>query len=138
MDPSQPYQYTTQPPRSNKISQLWNSWLWAFEAVALILSALQLMGMVGVLAYFDGRVAQTSAVITPNTIVSVLSTGSKALLLSAATGCIGQSNWVLFADQTRRLLDFEMVADASRGPLGSIRLLFSQNFRGGWVNLIAV
>lgn len=87
--------------------------------------------MVGVLAYFDGRVAQTSAIITPNTIVSVLSTGSKALLLSAAAGCICQSNWVLFADQARRLLDFEMVADASRGPLGRIRLLFSQNFRGG-------
>lgn len=131
MDPSQSDKYTLQPPRSNKMTQLWNSWPWAFEAVALILSALQFMGMIGVLAYFNGRVAQTSAIITPNTIVSVLSTGSKASLLSAAAGCIGQSNWLLFADQPRRLLDFEMVADASRGPLGSIRLLFSQTFRGG-------
>ncbi|CAG9989251.1 unnamed protein product [Clonostachys byssicola] len=131
MEPSKPYKYIIHPPRGNQIAQLWNSWPWAFEAVALILSALQFMGIVGVLAYFNGRMAETSAIITPNTIVSVLSTGSKASLLSAAAGCISQSNWVLFADQPRRLLDFEMVADASRGPLGSIRLLFSQHFRGG-------
>ncbi|CAH0033961.1 unnamed protein product, partial [Clonostachys rhizophaga] len=67
----------------------------------------------GVLAYFDGQVAQTSAIITPNTIVSVLSTGSKVLLLSAAAGY------------------FEIVADISRRLLRSIQLLFSQNFRGG-------
>ncbi|VUC32467.1 unnamed protein product [Clonostachys rosea] len=131
MDPLQSFRNTLRPPRGNYLAQLWDSWPWAFEAVALILSALQLLGMIGVLAYFNGRVAETSAIITPNTIVSILSTGSKASLLSAAAGCISQSNWVLFADQPRRLFDFGIVADASRGPLGSTRLLFSKSFRGG-------
>lgn len=87
--------------------------------------------MIAVLVYFNGREAITSSFITPNTVVSILSTGCKGPLLSAASGCISQANWVLCADQPPRLFDVEMVADASRGPLGSIRLVFIKRFKGG-------
>ncbi|CAH0045092.1 unnamed protein product [Clonostachys solani] len=118
-------------PSGSKKGCLWGSSPWAFEIIGLVLAAAQFFAMFGVLVHFDGKEPNTSSIITPNTIVSILSTGSKAALLSAAAGCIGQANWVLFAGQPRRLYDFELVSDASRGPLGSIQLLLSRKFRGG-------
>ncbi|CAH0004519.1 unnamed protein product, partial [Clonostachys byssicola] len=104
---------------------------WTFEITALATTAGQFFAMIAVLVYFNGREAIISSFITPNTVVSILSTGCKASLISAASSCISQATWVLFADRPRRLFDFEMVADASRGELGSIRLVFSKRFQGG-------
>ncbi|VUC31438.1 unnamed protein product [Clonostachys rosea] len=129
MSPSTSGKYGPEVPGGSRTCWPWGSW--AFEIFALALATAQFFAMIGVLVHFDGKEPNTSSIITPNTIVSILSTGSKAALLSAAAGCISQANWVLFAGQPRRLYDFEMVSDASRGPLGSIQLLLSRKFRGG-------
>ncbi|KAM0561173.1 hypothetical protein ACHAPJ_003677 [Fusarium lateritium] len=69
--------------------------------------------------------------ITLNAVVSTLSTASKATLLTTVASCISQENWVLFAGKPRRLYDFEMISEASRGPWGSLMVLWSRSLRGG-------
>ncbi|KAG6367382.1 hypothetical protein INS49_001571 [Diaporthe citri] len=60
--------------------------------------------------------------ISPNAMVSALSTLSKALLLEPVGASIGQLRW-LHLRRPRRMYDFELFDQASRGPLGSIFLL---------------
>lgn len=60
--------------------------------------------------------------ISLNAMVSALSTISKALLLEPVGASIGQLKW-LHLRRPRRMYDFELFDQASRGPLGSIFLL---------------
>ncbi|CAH0016685.1 unnamed protein product [Clonostachys rhizophaga] len=91
----------------------------------------QFAAMIIVCISFNGKPVFDGRFITLNTIVSILSTGSKPSMLTAVASCISQANWSLFAGPPRRLYDFEMVADASRGPLGSLQLLLSSKLKGG-------
>lgn len=69
--------------------------------------------------------------ITLNAIISLLSTSNKASLLFTTAECIGQWKWILFARTSRSLMDLERVDCASRGPLGSLILLWP--FKNMWV-----
>ena len=44
-------------------------------------------------------------------------------MLLAATQCISQSKWLLFAREPQRLIDFYTIDEASRGPFGALSLL---------------
>ncbi|CAH0045263.1 unnamed protein product [Clonostachys solani] len=110
------------------------AWLrhpWALESGSMLACFVQFAAMIIVCISFNGKPVFDGPFITLNTIVSILSTGSKASMLTAVASCISQANWSLFAGPPRRLYDFEMVADASRGPLGSLQLLLSSKFKGG-------
>ncbi|KAH6695848.1 hypothetical protein BKA61DRAFT_711009 [Leptodontidium sp. MPI-SDFR-AT-0119] len=68
---------------------------------------------------------------TPNTVISVLSTTAKSSSLFVSSAAIGQEKWVWFGLGNRvgypdgtRLADLQVFDDASRGPLGSISLLW--------------
>lgn len=104
---------------------------WAFEIVSFAVSIGMLVAIVAILASYNGRAIFDGRLITLNAIISTLSTVSKATLLTVIASCISQGNWILFADRPRRLYDFEMVADASRGPWGSLWLLWSRSLGGG-------
>lgn len=104
---------------------------WILEIAATFSSIALLVALVVVLAYFDQKAIFDTGIATLNSIISVLSTASKAMLLFAIANAISQWNWILFAASPRRLYDFERVTDASRGPFGSVRLLWNTNFRGG-------
>lgn len=45
-------------------------------------------------------------------------------MLFAIMECIGQSKWMLFRQGQHNLLDFYTIDEASRGPLGSLILLY--------------
>lgn len=91
-----------------------------------VLSAIVFLGaMVGLLAAFDGKPIFNSGTITLNTLIAILSTFSKAAILSAVSFAISQSKWMVFAGDRRRLLDFDRIDAASQGPLGSLHLLFN-------------
>ncbi|KAK3940913.1 hypothetical protein QBC46DRAFT_407821 [Diplogelasinospora grovesii] len=107
--------------------------LWTLEITSIAVSVALVVALITTLAYFNRKAVFDSRIITLNTIVSVLSSASKAFLLYSAANCIRQWNWILFTARPRRLYDFERVTDASRGPLGSLRLLGNINFRGGVV-----
>lgn len=104
---------------------------WSFEIVSFTISIATLIAMVAILASYNGKAIFDGRIITLNAIISTLSTASKATLLTVIASCISQGNWILFADRPRRLYDFEMIADASRGPLGSLKVLWSRSLGGG-------
>ena len=101
--------------------------LWTLDLLALVTSVCFLGAIVGLLAVNDGRPIFDHQFVTLNTLVAILSAAAKATLLFAVSNAIGQWKWISFTtDSTRRrLLDFERIESASRGPLGSLYLLFN-------------
>ncbi|KAI1865903.1 uncharacterized protein JN550_008161 [Neoarthrinium moseri] len=101
---------------------------WTLEILSVTSSALLLIVLVCLLVVFDGKPIFDWRGVTLNAIVSVLSTASKGLLMLGVDEAVGQWKWILFWRQECVVLDFHTVDSASRGPLGSIRLLWK--FRG--------
>jgi hypothetical protein len=62
----------------------------------------------------------------PNTVVAILAATSKSLLMFAVSAGIGQVKWNWFGQRDRRLIDLELLDEASRGPLGSVQVLFGK------------
>lgn len=79
--------------------------------------------IVVLLGVFDGHPIFNWHGVTLNAIVSVLSVTMKAALAYTVSECIGQWKWNLFSRENRPLIDFERIDQASRGPLGSIRVI---------------
>lgn len=96
---------------------------WKFEFWALVGSGILFLAMVIVLAIFDGRPIFDWNGVTLNAIISVLSVAIKSSLTFAVAELIGQWKWILFSRDARPLMDFERIDMASRGPLGSFRVL---------------
>lgn len=90
----------------------------------MIGSSLCLAAQVAILAAYDGKPVFDWHGATLNAIISVLSTTGKASLLFAADELISQWKWILFKDHARPLMDFERIDAASRGPLGSLQLMW--------------
>lgn len=67
--------------------------------------------------------------INPNTLISILATLNRSSLLLYVTQGIAQSKWPYFQRKEHRLSDLQAFDDASRGPLGSLCLLWSINIK---------
>jgi hypothetical protein len=93
--------------------------------VSILASLGFLAALVGLLFAFDGKPIFDQHAVTLNTFVAILSAASKATIVYAVSHAIGQWKWIAFSNRRRRLLDFERVESASRGPLGSLSLLFN-------------
>ena len=106
---------------SRRLHEL-RSWTW--ELCALAGSALSFLAIVLLLACFDDRPIFDLYGVSLNVLLSILSVSMKASLTFAVAECIGQWKWILFSRDTRPLLDFEHIDLASRGPLGSITVLW--------------
>lgn len=107
----------------NRIDQ-WIVDTWAFEIGSWIFSTILLMGIALTLALHDNQpLPNWPWGITINALVSLLSTFATSGLVVVLTSIIGQTRWVEFATQKRRISEFEIYDEASRGPLGSLRLL---------------
>jgi len=103
----------------------WNKMPWAFEVLAVVTSLVLFGALAAILSAFDGKPIFDSHALTLNTVVATLSTAAKANILVAIANCIGQWKWILFAGAPRRLLDFERLDQAARGPLGGLNLIFN-------------
>jgi hypothetical protein len=104
---------------------------WGFEIYCVVMAVATLIAMGTVLFVFDAESVFDGPFITLNAIISTLSTASRVCLLAMLASAISQWNWLLFSERSRRLLDFEHVAEASRGPLGSIKVLLNSHIVGG-------
>jgi hypothetical protein len=100
-----------------------NTWLPEFLAISG--SVLCLTGVVILLAIFDKKNIFSFYGLTLNSFVSLLSTASKAWLMLVLAETISQWKWILYSSGQRLLIDFDTIDLASRGPLGSVRLLWS-------------
>ncbi|TPX15281.1 uncharacterized protein E0L32_004558 [Thyridium curvatum] len=101
---------------------------WTSEGLALAVAALCFVAISIVLKAFDGQpVPNLPEIVSLNAIISVLSTIAKSTLMYAVSAAIGQSKWDLYSRGYRSLRDFETIDEASRGPLGSVRVLLGRN-----------
>ncbi|KAK1635553.1 hypothetical protein BDP81DRAFT_407202 [Colletotrichum phormii] len=79
--------------------------------------------MAVLLARFDGKPIFTWNGVTLNTVVSILSVTMKAAVAFVLSECLAQWKWILFTREDRPLIDFDRIDAATRGPLGSLRIL---------------
>ncbi|KAJ5116552.1 hypothetical protein N7456_000900 [Penicillium angulare] len=67
--------------------------------------------------------------ITLNAIVSILATASKSSLMFVVGECIAQLRWVSFRESRQSLSYIQLYDSASRGPWGSLIILFKDKCR---------
>ncbi|KAH7254961.1 hypothetical protein MRS44_016386 [Fusarium solani] len=106
---------------------------WMLEIGSITLASGAVAAMVILLINFDGERVFDGPMVTLNAIISTLSTTSRVCLLAMLASSISQWNWLLFSTKPRRLVDFEYFSAASRGPLGSLKVLLDFRILGGFV-----
>lgn len=115
----------------SKIATVLSPWL---EEIAYIALSVALMTtLVVILKTYNGRpltdwqgaisMGNMSVNISLNFIVAVLGTISKTSVAVCIEAGLSQSKWIWFRLRRRSLLDYKRFDAASRGPLGSARLL---------------
>jgi hypothetical protein len=106
-----------------------NPWYlsWQQETWAMGFSICCLVATCIIMAWIDGRrLSIWHWAIQPNAVVSLLLVSSKAALMLSTAACLSQLKWTHFQSKPRKLKDLETFDDASRGPWGSLRLLFAR------------
>lgn len=90
------------------------SWVWEIGSVTLAVAGLVLLAIF--LVKVNGSpCANWRYTASPNTVVSIIVTVTKAALLVPVSCCLGQLKWNLFQDSAR-LYDIQAIDQASRGP----------------------
>lgn len=120
---------------------------WIWELVGIAVSVAAIAGIVGLLSYLDDRpqpswsytasarkvgdkvIPAVTVAISPNSILSLLSTICRLCVLIPITKGLAQLKWVWFAEQQRALSDFEAFENATRGVTGSLFLVWKLKFR---------
>ena len=87
--------------------------------------------IVAVLKTYDGEpIPRWPLGITLNTFLAFFTSLAKLTLLIPVTEGLGQMRWLWYTKKSRKLVDFELFDQASRGAYRSIKLLFS--LKGGY------
>lgn len=98
---------------------------WTIEIISMTISFVCMGVLVGTLLFVQNRLSsEWSFWISLNAVIAIAITVAKATLLAAISACLSQEKWEHFSHRTRRLQDMDTIDDASRGPLGSILMLF--------------
>ncbi|KAI7776816.1 hypothetical protein LA080_004410 [Diaporthe eres] len=97
---------------------------WFPETSGIFASTSLLIALVVILAAYDGKAVFEWKGVTLNAVLSVISTASKASLLYSISELISQWKWIVFTSTRRPLIDFETNDAASRGPWGSLELMW--------------
>ncbi|PLN76120.1 hypothetical protein BDW42DRAFT_26799 [Aspergillus taichungensis] len=99
-----------------------SEWLW--ESISSILALGLLIGIAVIFWYMDDKpLSAWRGHVSLNSTIAILTTSCTAVLMHGVSAFIGQSKWLHFKDKPRKLTDFEVYDEASRGPWGSIQLL---------------
>lgn len=108
---------------------------WWPETIGLVFSISCVIAIAGLLLPYSlnrRQVPEFLDGLTLNTLLSILAATSKSSLIFSVTATMGQGKWCWFriskVQSRRRLMDVQTLDDASRGPLGSVKLLFRQTF----------
>lgn len=98
--------------------------LWWMELLSISFSLVCLAANVAALVALDKREYESWTVasvnITPNTVVSIIATFTKASLLLVVAEVIAQLKWLYFQARTQTVSHLQLFDDASRGPLGKM------------------
>ncbi|KAF8856529.1 hypothetical protein BDZ45DRAFT_594092 [Acephala macrosclerotiorum] len=102
---------------------------WLLEFLGCLFSLLCAVAIIIVLKVYDGKpLPKLPQGITLNTILALFTTLAKAGLMIPISEALSQLKWVWFKEE-RPLVDFETFDQASRGPIGGIKLLGTLRFR---------
>lgn len=98
---------------------------WLLEIVSWLLSALCMTAIiVGLIILKDHPVPTNWPLgLTVNTYIAILSRIASAALVLPASEALGQLKWSWFQGDSKKMWDFEIFDNASRGPWGSFLLL---------------
>jgi hypothetical protein len=101
--------------------------LWYWELGSAIISCVCLALMFGVLAYMNGKsYSDWGYRVALNAVVSILVTLGKSSMLVSVAACLDQLKWTHYDRGVRqRQYQFQIFDEASRGPYGALRLLWS-------------
>jgi Protein of unknown function (DUF3176) len=77
---------------------------------------------------FDDGHGWLTPIVQLNAVISFLATISRTAIMLCISTVLSQGKWLWFKKE-RSLMDLQNIENASRGPLGSILMLFK--FRGG-------
>lgn len=98
---------------------------WWWEVYATLLAIASTAAIVGVLIHVNGKpLSSWSLLIQPNSLVAVFSTIAKSALLVPVAECLSQLKWNYF-EKPRALSQMQVFDDASRGPWGALKLLWT-------------
>lgn len=140
--PSQPYDSASVELLSNAKGQdtLYDSVFidgWGWELAAWLLSAVSTVTLLTVFAMFANKSLRSwNSTITPAAVVAILSQFGQTAILAPVTACICQSMWLWLHKESRtrqpsiqvdkhpQLISMQQYDGGSRGPLGSLFLLF--------------
>lgn len=102
-----------------------------WEILSLALAAASILALIAILRTHDSKPSPEWSLgpfgVTLNAIVSIVSTVFRASLLMPVAQSISQFGWIWYT-QPRPFRDICYYDSASRGPLGSIRLLYRLHF----------
>ncbi|KAK3490058.1 hypothetical protein B0T13DRAFT_85344 [Neurospora crassa] len=121
-------------PSNTQLSQYspWQRWgsSWFWEIAAMTLSCLSLALTLAILYFFDDKPLESWPLyLSLGTIISTLAQISRTSLAFAITPCLGQAKWNWFSQREDDVLVFRTFDEASRGPLGSLQLLWKLKYR---------
>ncbi|KAK2023742.1 hypothetical protein LX32DRAFT_508608, partial [Colletotrichum zoysiae] len=96
------------------------------ELLALVLSISALITVLFLLPFLDNKpLSAWKFPISLNTIISILGATSRAALAFAVSACISQGKWNWYKRGAANVMTFDRFEEASRGPWGSLRLLWN-------------
>lgn len=112
------------PPNSSTWETFFHGW-WTVELLAFVVSFASLMAIIVILRRYNGHPQPDwPHNITLNSVLSWFSTLFKASLLVPVAACFGQASWAHYHSGPRPLTDLAIYDSASRGPIGSLQLLW--------------
>ena len=105
-----------------------NNW-WTFEISSFVGSVAALLAIIGILVRYNGRPGpEWPDHIAINSVLSWFTTLMKAMMFVPIASCISQASWNRYRDRPQPLKDVAIFDAASRGLLGSLRLLLHLRF----------
>lgn len=101
------------------------SWWWWWEIGGALLSII-CVGLVLVVLFEANDIALAAwpLWIQPNSLIAVFTTVGKSAMMVPIASCISQLKWRHFELRANRLSHLQVLDEASRGPWGSLMLLF--------------
>lgn len=106
------------------------SWWWWWEIGGALLSII-CVGLVLVVLFEANGLALAAwpLWIQPNSLIAVFTTVGKSAMMVPIASCISQLKWRHFELRENRLSDLQLLDEASRGPWGSLMLLYNVHTR---------
>lgn len=97
---------------------------WLLQGLSVLGSILLTSVLVALLARFDNTLILEWNGISLNAAVALIATILKGLVAFTVSDCLGQAKWIWLSWQQRPLSHFALIDQGSRGPLGSLKMLW--------------